>query len=109
MIKPSEDLQRCFGVSAVLLSFGAMWGMISGATVRGRMAGAVFSINDSVEAVDSAVDLVEDAVDAIAPHPDVPKSKINQAKSKLRKARKIEEEAQQNISEDMTEMYEEDI
>jgi len=98
MWKPNETLQTCLGISCILLSFGASWGMVTGAVVKMKVAGADFSINEKAQAVSEALNYAEDAIDVTKPATRVNRHKLRQAQLKLEEARQIELQRQREDS-----------
>ena len=101
MFQPSDNLQNMVGVSLIIVSIGGAWAAISGAVVKGKIAGATFSVNDKLEVVE---EVSEDAINTVRELKEdsaVPRSKIESWELQLQDVHEKTEEAESEVIEDL--------
>lgn len=98
--------QNCGGASAVILAVGATWSMISGAVVRGSVAGANFSVNEKLQRVDRIARELNESAEQLKLEPGVSPLKIQAIETELQQVETEIEATEQEIDRNLKQLVE---
>lgn len=98
--------QNCGGASFIILSVGATWSMVSGAVVRGSVAGANFSVNEKLQRVDKIARELEESAEQLRFEKGVSSLKIEALQTELDQVERDIKQQAQEIESDLTQLVE---
>ena len=96
--------QNCGGISAIVLAFGATWSMISGAVVKGSVAGANFSVNEKLQQIENVANDLEQTTFQLRQEPGVSRLKLRAIERDLAQAKDEIDITESHIEHDLEEL-----
>lgn len=84
MIRSTPFFQNCLGVSAIVISLGGAWSMISGAMVKVSVAGTYFSVNEKLRTVEKVADELTETAKQLKAEPGASHLKLQVLEQELK-------------------------
>jgi hypothetical protein len=108
MFRPTAQLQLCFGLSSIVLSFGCCWSLISGAWVKVSIAGANISVNQKLEKVEKIATDLTDTATQLKSEPSVSPLKLKAIEQELRQVESEINRAENKVEQELDELIKTD-
>ena len=96
-----RDLQKCLGLSAIVVALATSLSILTGAYVELSVGNANLSVNRKLEKAEVVLDKAENIVDELKQEPTVSQQKIRGLENELRQGKALADKTEMEIEEDL--------
>lgn len=104
MFRPTPFSQNCGGLAALILACSASWSMVSGAIVKGSIAGANFSVNEKLKVIEKVTEELSETTSQLKNEPGVSSLKLHAIERELEQTKSDINEAESEVKSELEEL-----